>query len=503
MPAQRPSRAHSATRGCRRRAAGDQQGPQHQPVRAQRGVADPRQQRRHQHEQHAAEDLERRTRGGARHEPRAERTLEREAQQPPQADVLEVRRQPRRPRLEQIRGQRNRIGQPDRRAERRVVAGDRPRRPVPRLDAEVVPAEVVRHPVELHQPLDAGRIEQRRAGHPAQERGAAQPAADHAGPRRRRHDAHVAEGGTTADRIAASGRDRLERRLRITQRRAAMVADVLQHEWDPRLADLMAADDARAAERIATFAARNIEPAVRAATTAHLSGLPAADRAEVAAACRDRLLGFLRAVHRGDRTVPVADLDAFAATCADDACRDYLRRTRASRARLGNRVRLLCTRGTGVVMWRTPEGQLVAGLPAWTQRDPLDTALSVARSAQDVVGQCACRGRRLRARAHRVARVDQGRWPAADGRAGGARRRAHRHAGSRHPARRQPRRRRARAGRAHAEPERRPPAHRPPLPRPGVAGMSRHAALHAHRGAAQPARSVRRRRCCRCSTPPG
>jgi len=150
-----------------------------------------------------------------------------------------------------------------------------------------------------------------------------------------------------------------------------MVADAVQHDWDPRLTDLMAADDARAAERIASFAVRNIEPAVRAATSAHLSALPAADRAEVAASCRDKLLGFLRAVHRGDRTVPVADLDTFAATCADDACRDYLRRTRPFRARLTNRLRLLCARGTGVVMWRTPEGVLVAGLPAWTHRDPL------------------------------------------------------------------------------------------------------------------------------------
>ncbi|MGE4086004.1 MAG: hypothetical protein AB7H93_23710 [Vicinamibacterales bacterium] len=151
-----------------------------------------------------------------------------------------------------------------------------------------------------------------------------------------------------------------------------MVADAFQHDWDPRLTDLMAADDARAAERIASFAVRNIEPAVRAATTAHLSALPAADRADVAASCRDRLLGFLRAVHRGDRTVPVADLDAFAATCADGACRDYLRRTRPFRARLTNRLRLLCTRGTGAVMWRTSDGVLVAGLPAWTQRDPLE-----------------------------------------------------------------------------------------------------------------------------------
>jgi hypothetical protein len=151
-----------------------------------------------------------------------------------------------------------------------------------------------------------------------------------------------------------------------------MVADAFQHDWDPRLTDLMAADDARAAERIASFAVRNIEPAVRTATQTYLSGLPAADRADVAAACRDRLVGFLRAVHRGDRTVPVADLDAFAAACADDACRDYLRRTRPARARLANRLRLLCTRGTGVVMWRTAEGELVAGLPAWTHRDPLE-----------------------------------------------------------------------------------------------------------------------------------
>lgn len=151
-----------------------------------------------------------------------------------------------------------------------------------------------------------------------------------------------------------------------------MVADAFQHDWDPRLTDLMAADDARAAERIASFAVRNVEPAVRAATQTYLSGLPAADRADVGAACRDRLVGFLRAVHRGDRTVPVADLDAFAVACADDACRDYLRRTRPARARLAHRLRLLCTRGTGVVMWRTAEGLLVAGLPAWTHRDPLE-----------------------------------------------------------------------------------------------------------------------------------
>jgi hypothetical protein len=151
-----------------------------------------------------------------------------------------------------------------------------------------------------------------------------------------------------------------------------MVADAFQHDWDPRLTDLMAADAGRAAERIASLTARSIEPAVRTATTSHLAGLPAADRADVGASIRDKLVVFLRAVHRGDRTVPVADVDRFVARSADDACRDYLRRTRPSLARLGNRVRLLCTRGTGVVMWRCAAGQLVAGLPAWTHRDPVD-----------------------------------------------------------------------------------------------------------------------------------
>ena len=151
-----------------------------------------------------------------------------------------------------------------------------------------------------------------------------------------------------------------------------MAGDALQLEWDPRLADLTAADDTRAAERLASFAARNIEPAVRVATTTHLARLPAADRAEVAASCRDRLVGFLRAVRRGERTVPVADLDAFAAASADDACRDYLRRTRADHARLANRLRLLCTRGTGAVMWRAGDGELIAGITAWTHRSPLE-----------------------------------------------------------------------------------------------------------------------------------
>lgn len=150
-----------------------------------------------------------------------------------------------------------------------------------------------------------------------------------------------------------------------------MPADALLLDWDPRLAALIDADPARLEERIRTLVLRNIDPVVRSATHVHLAVLPAADRADVAAACREKLVAFLRAVHHGYRTVPVADIDAFVSQSADDACRDYLRRTRPDRARLSHRIRLLCTRGTGVVMWRTAKGQLVCGAPSWTHRDAL------------------------------------------------------------------------------------------------------------------------------------
>jgi hypothetical protein len=81
---------------------------------------------------------------------------------------------------------------------------------------------------------------------------------------------------------------------------------------------------------------------------------------------------LLRAVQRGERTVPVAELDGFARTTADGMCRDYLRRTRPLQARVANRVRLLAMRGQGVVGWTTPTGQHVLGLPSWTDKMPAD-----------------------------------------------------------------------------------------------------------------------------------
>lgn len=166
-----------------------------------------------------------------------------------------------------------------------------------------------------------------------------------------------------------------------------VAVDALQQEWDPRLKALIGDASPRAAERLAALALRAIDPAVRAATTAHLSHLTAADRADVATMCRDRLTALLRAVQKGERTVPVPDLDDFARLAAEGMCRDYLRRTRPALARLANRIRLIATRGVGIVGWTTPKGQPVLGLPVWTDRVPIEPPYPWAGRARDWWGK--------------------------------------------------------------------------------------------------------------------
>jgi len=166
-----------------------------------------------------------------------------------------------------------------------------------------------------------------------------------------------------------------------------VAADALLQEWDPRLKALIGDASPRAAERLAALALRAIEPAVRAATTTWLSSLTAADRADVATLCRDRLTALLRAVQKGERTVPVADLDDFARLTAEGMCRDYLRRTRPAHARLVNRIRLVATRGIGVVGWTTVRGQHALGLQPWTDRMPIDPPWPWAGRAREWWGQ--------------------------------------------------------------------------------------------------------------------
>lgn len=166
-----------------------------------------------------------------------------------------------------------------------------------------------------------------------------------------------------------------------------MAVDALLQDWDPRLKALIGDASPRAGERLQALALRTIDPAVRAATSAFLAHLTSADRADVATMCRDRLTALLRAVQRGERTVPIADLDAFARSSADGMCRDYLRRTRPLQARVGNRVRLLATRGQGVLGWTTPKGQQVIGLPAWTDKMPADSPFPWAGRAKEWWGR--------------------------------------------------------------------------------------------------------------------
>ncbi|MGE3469064.1 MAG: hypothetical protein AB7O28_01865 [Vicinamibacterales bacterium] len=166
-----------------------------------------------------------------------------------------------------------------------------------------------------------------------------------------------------------------------------MAVDALLQEWDPRLKALIGDGSPRAGERLAALALRAIDPAVRTATSTFLAHLTPADRADVAAMCRDRLTSLLRAVQRGDRSVPIADLDEFARTAAEGLCRDYLRRTRPVLARLGNRIRLLSTRGVGILGWTTEKGQHVLGLPAWTDTPPIEPPYSWEGRARDWWGK--------------------------------------------------------------------------------------------------------------------
>lgn len=166
-----------------------------------------------------------------------------------------------------------------------------------------------------------------------------------------------------------------------------VAADALLQDWDPRLKALIGDASPRAGERLAALALRTIDPAVRTVTSTRLAHLTAADRADVATMCRDRLSSLLRAVQRGERTVPIPDLDDFARASVEGMCRDYLRRTRPTQARLANRLRLLATRGVGLVGWTTPKGQPVLGIPAWTDRVPLDAPFPWAGRVKDWWGR--------------------------------------------------------------------------------------------------------------------
>jgi hypothetical protein len=168
---------------------------------------------------------------------------------------------------------------------------------------------------------------------------------------------------------------------------SGVAVDALLQEWDPRLKALIGDASARAGERLAALALRAVEPAVRSTTSSLLAHLTSADRADVATMCRDRLTSLLKAVQRGDRTVPIADLDQFARASADGMCRDYLRRTRPGLARLSNRIRLLSTRGVGILGWTTPKGQFVLGLPAWTDTPPIEPPYSWEGRARDWWGK--------------------------------------------------------------------------------------------------------------------
>ncbi len=149
-----------------------EQRPQQEPVRCQRRVPDAAEQRRYHDEECAAEDAERCVPGPQSRDDRARRALGREAEEQPDAEVLQRRRQPRREQLERDGDERDGVGEPDGGADRRVVRADEPWWPRPRLVAEEVPAHEVVLPIELEHPVDGGGRDDAPAGNPRKQGGA-------------------------------------------------------------------------------------------------------------------------------------------------------------------------------------------------------------------------------------------------------------------------------------------------------------------------------------------
>lgn len=167
---------------------GEPQACQQQPMRRESRVAEPKDERRAEHEEQRAEPLQHRPRRGQLHQQRAEHPLQRGRQHQPHPDELKHRRQQRVEQLEEHRGDRNRIGQPHRAAHGPHQMRRRAKRQRPGAGAEEMPAEEVHAEVAAHQPLDVQRVDQR-------------------GPERGRHHHRPADPGDRRhERVVPAGR---------------------------------------------------------------------------------------------------------------------------------------------------------------------------------------------------------------------------------------------------------------------------------------------------------
>jgi hypothetical protein len=89
------------------------------------------------------------------------------------------------------------------------------------------------------------------------------------------------------------------------------------------------------------------------------------------------LLARLRKLKADPREAAIADLRGYVAVMATHACYRYLRRKHPQRHILKEKLRYLLLRQNGLALWKSEEGEWVAGFAAWRARQPVADAARI------------------------------------------------------------------------------------------------------------------------------
>ena len=139
---------------------------------------------------------------------------------------------------------------------------------------------------------------------------------------------------------------------------------------DPLLLAFLGATDPEQARReLGELLERHAAPVARAVIRGQLGGdarlLEGQDREDVLGGVMLRLAAHLWPLRSGAEGTPIADLPAYVAAAAHNACHAFVRRRFPDRARLRNKVRYVLTRDRGLALWEGPGGDWLCGLAAW------------------------------------------------------------------------------------------------------------------------------------------
>lgn len=137
---------------------------------------------------------------------------------------------------------------------------------------------------------------------------------------------------------------------------------------DPRLEALRSLSPAAAREELGRLLLEDASPAAWRVIRAQLGELPPAEQEEIHGtallALTERLQGWLE----GELDDEIANLSAYAAATALNACRAHLRRRYPERTRLDNQLRYLLRHLEGLAIWDGPGGSW-CGLVRWQGRE--------------------------------------------------------------------------------------------------------------------------------------